>query len=326
MDQDGWDEDRDGFVTGDPVTTETGVSLGEALSSYEEYLVHDDLGNVVRSGLKHVAFGAEDTWVEVPVRLASPSTNVAILHHDVRDLHVNDQDVYILTRHGITHWAVDEDTSNDMWWPHAIRLTDMVPLNVDGALAGFAVTSTGGLQIIPLLEDGALAPMETWSHMDAPALERAVVLDLDGASMHVLALGANGDGGVWTIGSDLQPNGDVMGALSAGVRSALSSTNATVTALAHAPGVDGVPTFSSEQIAASWSSKPLPHETRTSTAHGCSTSPSNPRWWTGTSTRCGPSVPTSVKPPPKSETWSWMARVLTSSTPFGWRCPWHPPS
>ena len=25
--------------------------------------------------------------------------------------------------------------------------------------------------------------------------------------------------------------------------------------------------------------------------------------------------------PPKSETWSWMARVLTSSTPFGWRCP-----
>ena len=118
-----------------------------------------------------------------------------------------------------------------------------MPLDVNGALAGFAVTSSAGLQIIPLLDDGALAPMETWSHMDAPALERAVVLDLDGASMHVLALGANGDGGVWTIGSDLQPNGDVMGALSAGVRSALSSTNATVTALAHAPGVDGVPTL-----------------------------------------------------------------------------------
>ena len=243
VDQDGWDEDRDGFVTGDPVTTETGVSLGEALSSYEEYLVHDDMGNVVRSGLKHVAFGADDTWVEVPVRLASPSANVAILHHDVRDLHVNDQDVYILTRHGITHWAVDEDTSNDMWWPHAIRLTDMVPLNVDGALAGFAVTSTGGLQIIPLLEDGTLAPMETWSHMDAPALEQAVVLDLDGASIHILALGANGDGGVWTLGSDLQPNGDVMGALSPGLRAELATTNATVTSLAHAPGVDGVPTL-----------------------------------------------------------------------------------
>ena len=74
-----------------------------------------------------------------------------------------------------------------------------------------SLTSTDGLQIIPLLDDGALAPMETWSHMDAPELTRAVVLDLDGASLHVLALGANGDGGVWTLGSDLQPNGDVMG-------------------------------------------------------------------------------------------------------------------
>ena len=47
---------------------------------------------------------------------------------------------------------------------------------------------------------------------------------------------------MWTIGSDLQPFGDVMGALSAGVRSALVDERDR-DRLAHAPGVDGVPTL-----------------------------------------------------------------------------------
>ncbi len=242
-DRDGWDEDEDGYISGDPVTTTTGVLLGEALSSYEEFLVHFDDGNVVRSGLKHVDLGPEGTWVEVPVRLAAPDEDLAVLHHDVRGLHSEDGHVYVLTRHGITHWDVDASTSEDVWWPHATHLTDLLPLHVDGDLAGFAVTSTAGLQIIPLLLNGALAPVEIWSHLDAPALTTATLLDVDGATMHVLALGEDGEGGVWTIATDLRPTGDVQGALAEGIRSALASTNATVTALAHAPAVNGVPTL-----------------------------------------------------------------------------------
>lgn len=242
-DRDGWDADDDGQISGDPVTTDTGVMLGEALSSYEEYLVHFDDGNTVRSGLKHVALGSDDEWVEVPVRLAAPDEDFAVVHHDVRSLHVEGAHVYVLTRHGVTHWDVDASSSEDVWWPHATHLTDMVPLRVNDELAGFAITSNAGLQIIPLLLDGSLAPVEVWSHLEAPSLNTATLLEVDGANLHLLALGDHGEGGVWTIAQDLRPTGDVQGELSSGIMEALSSTNASVTSLAHAPAVDGVPTL-----------------------------------------------------------------------------------
>ena len=60
-DSDGWDIDRDGFIIPDS-STATAV-WGEALSNYEEYMIHLDSGNWVRPGLRASMKGVVDSEV-----------------------------------------------------------------------------------------------------------------------------------------------------------------------------------------------------------------------------------------------------------------------
>ena len=55
-DDDGWDINRDGFITMDPIRTRTGVKLGEEIQ-LEEYETFYDEGNFVIPGLKESDIG-----------------------------------------------------------------------------------------------------------------------------------------------------------------------------------------------------------------------------------------------------------------------------
>ena len=60
-DRDGWDLNRDGLVSADVSRTDTAIALGESLSNLEEFYTHNDEGNTVRSGLREVQLGVNDS-------------------------------------------------------------------------------------------------------------------------------------------------------------------------------------------------------------------------------------------------------------------------
>ena len=58
LDNDGWDANRDGIISVDAARSEEALAVGEQLSTLEEYFVHLDDGNMVKSGMRSVELGA----------------------------------------------------------------------------------------------------------------------------------------------------------------------------------------------------------------------------------------------------------------------------
>ena len=122
-DQDGWDANRDGGVSPDVSRTMTAIKLGEALSTLEEYLVHEDDGNTVIAGLKTVAYGAgEDTSAMVPLSFTAPVEELSVMHYDIRDIETDGTNVYVTTRYGLTFLDMDLGSNTDQWMPQGLSL------------------------------------------------------------------------------------------------------------------------------------------------------------------------------------------------------------
>ena len=123
-DRDGWDLNRDGLVSADVSRTDTAIALGESLSNLEEYYTHNDEGNTVRSGLREVQLGVNDSsFKEYPLTFNAIPGSLSLMHHDVRSILVDGSTAYYLTRYGITTIDYDTETTQDQWFPqdHGIR-------------------------------------------------------------------------------------------------------------------------------------------------------------------------------------------------------------
>ena len=117
-DADGWDLNRDGVVSADVSPTVTAINLGEALSNLEEYNIHNDGGNTVRSGLKEVQLGLNDSsFYEYPLTFNAVPDALSIMHHDVRSILALETSVHYLTRYGVTSVNYETQTTQDHWLP-----------------------------------------------------------------------------------------------------------------------------------------------------------------------------------------------------------------
>ena len=88
LDNDGWDANRDGIISVDAARSEEALAVGEQLSTLEEYFVHLDDGNMVKSGMRSVELGAsKDTYMEYVLSPEASEEEISILNHDVREFH-----------------------------------------------------------------------------------------------------------------------------------------------------------------------------------------------------------------------------------------------
>ena len=231
-DQDGWDANRDGGVSPDVSRTLTAIKLGEALSTLEEYLVHEDDGNTVIAGLKTVAYGTgDDTSAMVPLSFTAPIEELSVMHYDIRDIETDGTNVYVTTRYGLSFLDMDLGSNTDQWMPQGVELHDSLLLkNEDDAFA-LALATNVGLAVAPLQADGSFSELSGWSWSMGDGLNALAMLDIEGQNQQLVALGDAGAGAVIEINSA----GGIVDtyALSATLTSLLSESNASVTSIAH---------------------------------------------------------------------------------------------
>ena len=86
IDNDGWDTNRDGVISLDLQRSKEALALGEQLSTLEEYFVHLDDGNMVKSGMRSADLSAtEGTYTEYLLSQEANEDEISVLHHDIRD-------------------------------------------------------------------------------------------------------------------------------------------------------------------------------------------------------------------------------------------------
>jgi hypothetical protein len=231
-DNDGWDANRDGGISPDVSRTMTAIKLGEALSTLEEYLVHEDDGNTVMAGLKTVAYGADEgTSTLVPLSFTAAADALSVIHYDIRDIETDGSNVYVATKYGLTFMDLAEETSIDQWMPQGIEVNDAHLLLAGDDAFGIALATSAGMAVAPLQADGSFAELSEWSWSMGDGLNAMAQLDIEGQNLQLLALGDNGAGAVIEINSAaafVQSS-----EISTSLTSILSESNASVTSIAH---------------------------------------------------------------------------------------------
>ena len=231
-DNDGWDANRDGGISPDVSRTLTAIKLGEALSTLEEYMVHEDDGNSVIAGLKSVSYGEEEgTARMIPLTFTASPDELSVLHYDIRDIETDGSNVYVSTRYGLTFADFEAQTSIDQWMPQGVEINDASLLKSGDDAYAIAVATSIGMAVAPLQADGSFAALSTWAWAMGDELNALAELDIEGQNQQLLALGDSGAGAIIEINSA----GAIVQsyALSTSLTTALSESNASVTAIAH---------------------------------------------------------------------------------------------
>ncbi|MDE0857320.1 MAG: hypothetical protein OSA38_01985 [Candidatus Poseidoniaceae archaeon] len=231
-DNDGWDANRDGGISPDVSRTLTALALGEALSTLQEYMVHEDDGNSVRAGLKSVDYGpSEGTASIMPLSFTADAESMSVLHYDVRDIETDASNVYVTTRYGLTFMNMADETSSDQWMPQGVELRDAILLKSENDAFALALATSVGMAVAPLQADGSFADLDEWSWSMGDGLNALAMLDIEGQNQQLLALGDSGAGVIVEItltGAIAQSY-----PISTSLSSILSESNASVTSVAH---------------------------------------------------------------------------------------------
>ncbi|MCH2645092.1 MAG: hypothetical protein MKZ54_07375, partial [Candidatus Poseidoniaceae archaeon] len=231
-DGDGWDVNRDGIVSADVSRTDSALALGEALSNLEEYYIHNDEGNTVRSGLKEVQIGVNDSsFKEYPLTFNAIPGHLSVMHHDVRSILVKDSTAYYLTRYGISSMVFETQTTQDQWFPQGIIGYEAIFVESDTGPHSIAIATSHGVHIAALQVDGFVEPIESWSSSESIEVFAIHQLAIEGSSQHLFALGADGEGMVLEVsaGGQLTQTFD----LGVNFKSALAEDGVVVTELEH---------------------------------------------------------------------------------------------
>ena len=231
-DGDGWDVNRDGIVSADVSRTDSALALGEALSNLEEYYIHNDEGNTVRSGLKEVQIGVNDSsFKEYPLTFNAIPGHLSVMHHDVRSILVKDSTAYYLTRYGITSMDFETQTTQDQWFPQGIIGYEAIFVESDTGPHSIAIATSHGVHIAALQVDGFVEPIESWSSSESIEVFAIHQLAIEGSSQQLIALGADGEGMVLEVsaGGQLTQTFD----LGVNFKSALAEDGVVVTELEH---------------------------------------------------------------------------------------------
>ena len=231
-DNDGWDANRDGGVSPDVSRTMTAIKLGEALSTLEEYLVHEDDGNTVIAGLKSVPYGVGDGASSmIPLSFTADPDAMSVMHYDIKDIETDASNVYVTTKYGLTFMNMAEGTSENQWMPQGVELHDGHLLVSQGDAYGHALATSVGLAVVPLQADGSFAELSQWSWSIGDGLNALAMLDIEGPNVQLLALGDSGAGSVIEISTAASIVQSYE--LSSSLTSVLSESNASVTSIAH---------------------------------------------------------------------------------------------
>lgn len=230
-DRDGWDANRDGFVSSDLSRTDTAMRLGEALSTLQEYLVHDDGGNSVYPGLKNTPLGSEGGVMIHPLLFDSSVNEPSVLHHDVRSLEHAGDSLYVTTRYGVSILDLTTNTSRHASMVQGVDITDSVLLMSEGLPYSMVMATTVGMVVTPLLADGQLATATEWSWSLGPKITALTLLHGTDGNAQLLGLGHAGEGMVLEVDGTGQLA--ATHAVGTGIVEALSAANASVTSLDH---------------------------------------------------------------------------------------------
>jgi hypothetical protein len=230
-DRDGWDANRDGGITADLARTSTAMRLGEALSTLEEYLVHYDNGNTILPGLKTTLVGDEEGYSVFPLVYDAPDEALSVLHHDVRSLDEHDGTVYVMTRYGVTTLNEGSGAQGHQWLPQGVELHDGYLVRADTVPYALVLGTSVGFAVAPLLADGTVGTLESWSwSLSEPVYRISPLLGVDG-DHQTIGLGEAGAGSIIEISDE--GGITLTHELGLGIVAALSEANATVTALEH---------------------------------------------------------------------------------------------
>lgn len=231
-DRDGWDLNRDGLVSADVSRTDTAIALGESLSNLEEFYTHNDEGNTVRSGLREVQLGVNDSsFKEYPLTFNAIPGSLSLMHHDVRSILVDGSTAYYLTRYGITTIDYETETSQDQWFPQGITGYEAVFVESETGPHSVALATSHGIHVAALQVDGFVEPIESWSSTEAVEVFAIQQLAIEGSSQQLIALGSNGDGMVVEVSAGGQIT--QMYELGPNFKNALMQDEVVVTELEH---------------------------------------------------------------------------------------------
>ena len=229
LDNDGWDSNRDGIISVDSARTKEALAVGEQLSTLEEYFVHLDDQNTVKSGMRSVEFGSkEGTYSEYLLTPEAGVDDISILNHDVRELIDDDNFLWVGTKLGITVIDFEESDSVNYNLPQGHDLHDMILL--DEYLVMFTESGTW----VAGRDSGVLDDILQWSYFPGRYTAGAQLVT-DGGDDYVIGLGYGGFGSVFQINefsvTELS--------LGTGISDAMNSGNATATSIAHADVATG---------------------------------------------------------------------------------------
>ena len=223
LDDDGWDANRDGIISVDAARSLEALAVGEQLSTLEEFYVHLDDGNMVKSGMRSVELGAkEETYTEYLLTAESGSENISIIHHDIRDMFDDGDYLWVGTKLGITVIDFEADMSTDYDLPQGHDLHDLILLDDHAVM----VTEKGVW--ISGKSDGMLEDILQWQYFPGRYTAGAELV-AGGGDDYVIALGYGGFGSVFQI------NGVSVSEYSvgSGITNAMDSGNATATSIVH---------------------------------------------------------------------------------------------
>ena len=223
LDNDGWDSNRDGVISVDAARSEEALKVGEQLSTLEEYFVHLDDGNTVKSGMRSVELGAsEGTYTEYLLSPEAGPDEMSILNHDVRELVDDGNYLWIGTKLGVTVMDFEESESMDYELPQGHDLNDLI------LLEDYLVMVTNGGVWFAAKDGGTLDDISLWDYYPGTYTAGAQLVT-DGGDDYIVALGFGGFGSVFQINSisitELQ--------LGTGISDTMYSGNATATVIEH---------------------------------------------------------------------------------------------
>ena len=187
-DADGWDLDRDGFIIPD-ISTST-AHWGEALSNYEEYMIHYDDGAWVTPGLKGISSSESESIVTYFDQSTSPGLVDGAVHTVLADS-ARDR-LLVGSRYGISVIDPFGGTTSLHELPSGMEMYTMIRWSTDDS-DFLIIGSNNGLHSITL--DNGLPLMNSISESEIGPVDGIYPLDTGSGNLDLILFG---NSSAWT--------------------------------------------------------------------------------------------------------------------------------